>query len=569
MVRLLRSAALFAALVVLWPTAAQAQASIAGVVKDASGAVLPGVTVEASSPALIEKVRSVTTDDTGQYQIVDLRPGVYAVTFTLTGFSTVRREGIELTGSGTTTVSAELKVGTVAETVTVTGESPIVDVQTASRQVVLSGEAIASTPAARSWNGILLLQPGITGDPNQVQLTPSMIAFGIHGGPTLEGRLLVDGMNVGASRGGGGVSGYTVETSNLQEVTFRSSGGLGEAETGGPYMNVIPKTGGNTYHGSFVESFSNSSLQGSNYSDELKAKGLRVPGQLINLYDHSFALGGPFMKDRLWFYEDLRYHGQCSICARHVRQRQRRRRHEVDVRAEHGAPGPCRPILSDGQHAPDVAGLPAQQAESVLGRTAQLHRSGVAGCHGHRRVPRESGRLGRGWRRRHRNDGARDGGLLTRPVSGFSRRAGHRRCRTRRCSTSGSARTARAGAGIRLPGVRPWTSSRSANKAEAFPVSAIAPAARCAAEHSSRRPAGSWRTPGTRTSRMSRARTTSRPATTVSTTTTTSSRTSPTPKVWCTSSTTACRTSSGNSPACSTVSGGRGSTRSLPRISGR
>ncbi len=119
-----------------------------------------------------------------------------------------------------------------------------------------------AAPAARSWNGILLLQPGITGDPNQVQLVPSMIIFGIHGGPIQEGRLLVDGMNVGASRGGGGVSGYTVETGNLQEVTFRSSGGLGEAETGGPYMNVIPKTGGNTYHGSFVESFSNSSLQG-------------------------------------------------------------------------------------------------------------------------------------------------------------------------------------------------------------------------------------------------------------------------------------------------------------------
>jgi hypothetical protein len=312
MARLLRSAALFAALVVLWPTAAQAQASIAGVVKDASGAVLPGVTVEAASPALIEKVRSVTTDDTGQYKIVDLRPGAYVVTFTLTGFSTVRREGIELTGSGTTTVSAELKVGTVAETVTVTGESPIVDVQTASRQVVLSGEAIASTPAARSWNGILLLQPGITGDPNQVQLTPSMIIFGIHGGPIQEGRLLVDGMNVGASRGGGGVSGYTVETSNLQEVTFRSSGGLGEAETGGPYMNVIPKTGGNTFHGSFVESFSNSSLQGNNYSDELQAKGLRVPGQLVSLYDHSFALGGPFVKDRLWFYGIIRYLGSAQ-----------------------------------------------------------------------------------------------------------------------------------------------------------------------------------------------------------------------------------------------------------------
>src|SRR4029453_4491075 len=139
-----------------------------------------------------------------------------------------------------------------------------------------------------------------------------MIIFGIHGGPIQEGRLLVDGLNVGASRGGGGVSGYTVETSNLQEVTFRSSGGLGEAETGGPYMNVIPKTGGNTYHGSFVESFSNSSLQGSNYSDELQAKGLRVPGELINLYDHSLEFGGAFMTDSLWFYDDLRYHGSAQ-----------------------------------------------------------------------------------------------------------------------------------------------------------------------------------------------------------------------------------------------------------------
>jgi hypothetical protein len=312
MARLVRSAALFAALVILWPTVVHAQASIAGVVKDASGAVLPGVTVEASSPALIEKVRSVVTDDTGQYKVVDLRPGTYAVTFTLTGFSTVKREGLELAGSGTFPVNADLTVGTLAETITVTGETPVVDVQNAARQATLTGETIAAAPAARSWNGILLLQPGITGDPGQVQLVPSMIIFGGHGGPIQEGRLLVDGMNVGASRGGGGVSGYTVDTGNLQEVTFRSSGGLGEAETGGPYMNVIPKTGSNFFRGSFVESFSTSSLQGSNYTDELKAKGLRVPGQLLTLYDHDFAVGGPIKRDRLWFYSIIRYLGNAQ-----------------------------------------------------------------------------------------------------------------------------------------------------------------------------------------------------------------------------------------------------------------
>jgi hypothetical protein len=270
------------------------------------------VTVEAASPALIEKVRSVVSDDTGTYRIVDLRPGTYSVTFTLTGFSTVKREGLELTGANTITVNAELKVGTLAETITVTGETPVVDVQNSARQAVLSGEAVAAAPAARSWNGILTLQPGITGDPGQVQLVPTMIIFGGHGGPTQEGRLLVDGMNVGASRGGGGVSGYTVDTGNLQEISFRSTGGLGDAETGGPYMNVIPKTGGNEFHGSFIESFSNSSLQGSNYTDALKAAGLRVPAELITLYDHSGSVGGPIMKDRLWFYTIIRYLGNAQ-----------------------------------------------------------------------------------------------------------------------------------------------------------------------------------------------------------------------------------------------------------------
>ena len=138
----------FAALVILWPTAAYAQASLAGVVKDASGGVLPGVTVEAASSALIEKVRSVVTDDTGQYRIVDLRAGSYSVTFSLTGFSTVKREGLELAGSGTITVNADLKVGSLAETITVTGETPVVDVQNSARQAVLTGDAVAAAPAA-------------------------------------------------------------------------------------------------------------------------------------------------------------------------------------------------------------------------------------------------------------------------------------------------------------------------------------------------------------------------------------------------------------------------------------
>jgi len=290
-------------IVLLFPALASAQSfpSLAGVVKDTSGAILPGVTVEAASPALIEKVRSVTTDATGQYKIVDLRAGTYSVTFTLPGFSTFKREGVELAGSGTFTINADMKVGALEETITVSGETPVVDVQTAARQQILSGDLVASTPAAKSWNGIMLLVPGVTGDPNTVQLQPGMVLFGIHGGPTTEGRLQVDGMNVGASRGGGGVSGYVVDTTNVQEVSFRTSGGLGEAETGGPYMNVVPKTGGNSFRGSAGFQFTNSSFQSDNFNDQLRAT-LSKPAQIIHLWDVSGAVGGPIKKDKLWFF---------------------------------------------------------------------------------------------------------------------------------------------------------------------------------------------------------------------------------------------------------------------------
>jgi len=136
-----RSLALLA-LAAFMPAAAFAQAVIAGTVKDASGAVLPGVTVEAASNALIEKVRSAATDGTGQYRIEDLRPGVYTVTFTLQGFNTYKREGIELTGSFTAQINAELKVGAISETITVTGETPVVDVQSARREMTLQNDIL-------------------------------------------------------------------------------------------------------------------------------------------------------------------------------------------------------------------------------------------------------------------------------------------------------------------------------------------------------------------------------------------------------------------------------------------
>src|SRR5437867_6567327 len=136
--------------ILLTRTVASAQAVIAGVVKDSSGAVLPGVGVDATSPALIEKVRTAVTDGTGQYRIEDLRPGTYAVTFSLQGFSAFKREGIELTGSFTATINAELRVGALAETITVTGETPVVDVQSSRREVTLNTDILRSIPTVRS-----------------------------------------------------------------------------------------------------------------------------------------------------------------------------------------------------------------------------------------------------------------------------------------------------------------------------------------------------------------------------------------------------------------------------------
>jgi hypothetical protein len=156
-----------AALLVLWallvlPALASAQATITGVVRDSSGAVLPGVTVEASSSALIEKVRTAVTDGTGQYRIIDLRPGTYSVIFSLTGFSAVRRDGIELEGQLTASVNAELRVGSLEETITVTGESPIVDVQSVRRQATINNEVINQIPSARAYGSIMQLIPSLT-----------------------------------------------------------------------------------------------------------------------------------------------------------------------------------------------------------------------------------------------------------------------------------------------------------------------------------------------------------------------------------------------------------------------
>jgi hypothetical protein len=229
-------------LIVLVPTGAFAQAVIAGTAKDASGAVLPGVTVEATSPALIEKVRTAVTDGTGQYRIEDLRPGTYSVTFSLSGFSAYKRDGVELTGSFTATIDGDLRVGSIQETVTVTAESPIVDVQTAKREVTLSGDVIRALPSVRNYGSMVQMVPGVLTNVNDPASAGTVTTqFPIHGGRANESRMLVDGLNVGNPPGGNQPPTYVADIGNAAEIAFTTSGGLGESETAGLVMTSSRK----------------------------------------------------------------------------------------------------------------------------------------------------------------------------------------------------------------------------------------------------------------------------------------------------------------------------------------
>ena len=301
------------ALVALMPSMAHAQASLAGIVRDTSGAVLPGVTVEVASPVLIEKVRSAVTDGSGQYRLTELPPGTYQVTFALPGFSTVRRENVEIGGVGVVTVNADLRVGAVEETITVTGETPIVDVQSARRGQVLTNDVVAALPATRGYNALIFLVPSVTGGSNQIDLMPAMRVFTSHGGRGNEGRVQVDGLNVGAAFNGGGVSGYVMDTPNAAEISTTLSGGLGEAEVGGTQMNVIPKTGGNTFSGTGFLSTAGEWSQGSNVDSELEALGITNPNALVKNWDASFSLGGPIKRDRMWFFGTYRDFGAHQV----------------------------------------------------------------------------------------------------------------------------------------------------------------------------------------------------------------------------------------------------------------
>ena len=259
---------------------------------------------------MIEQVRAVVTDPSGQYRLVDLRPGVYSVTFQLTGFNTFKRDGIELPDAFIATINAELRIGSLEETITVTGETPIVDVQSIRRQNVVPGQTVRDLPVARTYGSLLQIDASVTATENKdVQMTPGRQFFGGAGGRSNEGRIEVDGLSVGPPTAGGGSSSYNADVGNAQEVTTTSTGGLGESAVGGPTVSIVPRSGGNTIQGTGFIANVAEWMVGNNLTQDLIDRGLAQPGDVEKLWDYTLGLGGPIVKNRLWFFTNLRDQG--------------------------------------------------------------------------------------------------------------------------------------------------------------------------------------------------------------------------------------------------------------------
>jgi Carboxypeptidase regulatory-like domain len=298
---------------VIIPTDARAQSSttgaIAGVVKDGSGAILPGVTVVAESPALIEKSRTVVTDDHGQYKIIDLRPGVYTVTFSSAGFATIKREGLELNTGVTLPIDAEMKVGSVAQSVTVTSATPVVDVENSSPENVLTNTELTTVPQAGGIQGLNELtlagtltatsEPDVGGNKGE-QISSIMI----HDSRTNDDDELMDGMSwsSGQSTGGEGQRSYVINKVSVQEITISTGPGSPEAGHLGANLNIVPREGGDQFHGAVNFTGATTAWQSKNLNAALLARGL-VSGQNIkHIYDFGAGIGGPILHGKLWFW---------------------------------------------------------------------------------------------------------------------------------------------------------------------------------------------------------------------------------------------------------------------------
>jgi hypothetical protein len=295
---------------------AQGTSAIAGVVHDSSGGVMPGVTIEASSPALIEKVRSVVSDSEGQYKIVDLPGGTYTVTFSLTGFSTIKRDGVVLTANFTANIVADMRVGQLEETITVSGQAPVVDVQTTAEHKVVSGDQLYSLPLTKEMGGFAKVTVGATIAATAQDVGGNIDPMNgytiIHGGHYADNRALLDGMQF---NGEGQGRGFYFNPGAASEVSVQLGGQTAEFENGGVQANLVPKDGGNRFSGLFSTNYANHSLISNNLTPELQARGLHLVNTTNRTYDGSAAVGGPISQDKLWFFSSFRTFGYQNVLA--------------------------------------------------------------------------------------------------------------------------------------------------------------------------------------------------------------------------------------------------------------
>ena len=288
--------------VALLPGLAAAQSGITGAVTDNTGGVLPGVTIEVTSPAMIEGLRTAVTGGEGRFNVIDLRPGIYTVTFSLPGFGTVVREGLDLPADFTATVNAQLSVGALEESVTVSGESPVVDVQSAARRQTLDREVLDSIPTSRTGQGMGAIIVGVRlsrPDMGGTRATENSRMY-VHGSDDRDASINVDGLSIDA-QDDNGIQGYYNEAM-IQEIAYTTSAISADSAKGGVRMNMIAQEGGNAFAGSSYISTSPSAWQSDNLTQELIDRGLPSPDGIAHISDLALAQGGPIIDNKLWFY---------------------------------------------------------------------------------------------------------------------------------------------------------------------------------------------------------------------------------------------------------------------------
>jgi hypothetical protein len=374
----IRSTVVTLALASLPGTALAQTSAIAGTVRDPTGAVLPGVTVEVASPALIEKTRSSVTDGSGQYKIEALRPGTYTVTFALPGFNTVKRDGVELTSDFTATINGEMKVGAVEETVTVSAESPIVDVQNITTRTVMTRDVLDVIPTGRNIQAVGIMIPGANisfgggaalsrdvGGSGNLQQSP----LNYRGSPdTVQ---TIEGMRLNNLCANGAYSGVYWNEGSFQELSYVTGADSAEMGQGGMRVNLVPRDGGNSFHATVIGNAAPNAW----VSDNCGSAGIGKPCQknlygdttfnrnnfltnvanLTKNYDFNPSGGGPIVRDRAWFYAAFRYLGVNKTVADSF--------FDSDPSPFRYVPNTSRPGIDDG-HIRSVAGRVTAQVTS-------------------------------------------------------------------------------------------------------------------------------------------------------------------------------------------------------------